>query len=563
MKIKIILLITTIVLLFQNTDAQVVISQNQVPQDVFISFKYKYPDALLKSWQSESGNYVAVFDLNNQEGKAKFTAGGKWISTHFPIAEKEMPSSVITYFKENYKEQFYVIQSSELVKNDAGENYYLLVIKKSGLNQPEPTQLFFDLSGKFIKKIEPEEEIEIDVKEEQKEMGGGADNLSQDPNKTADPQKDQNQSQNQINSQNTEQVNTGEKQNSGIKLLKPDDEVIPDKKVPANVKSAFAAKNKKATDIKWYRVERDYLAKFTLGGQSAQSTVNEDGIWLETRIGQDESSLRPTITDYLKKNHRKKVITHIDFVTANKDKYYEIQMIDKAAKEMPDAPITFVWFDANGKFRNEEIPVNDDDYASEIEKIEQEDKDFLSTVDNNLGEFNQAQNTDREINVKGLPTVIIDYIKNNYSDYSIKTTMYLFDDDLNQNVYYITIKKEGFKEITELYFDILGKFLKKIDPLNKNIENEFSDDEYNLDDNNDQNPVNTGENINPKDLPSGINMHVKDYYPDHKIREAYYKYDESMGNIYHIILKRQGDKTLVHLYFDLNGEIVKTEQSTE
>ena len=154
MKTKVAFLIIIFFVVISNTFAQK-IKDEAVPQDVFISFKYKYPDAEVLEWAKSDTNYVADYSLKNQEGYAEFTPKGKWLKTKFYVKEKELPSPIVTYFRDNYKSLEFQIDESELVKTNENQTYYHILLKKPGIGQPEPVELFFDFSGKFQKKIDP------------------------------------------------------------------------------------------------------------------------------------------------------------------------------------------------------------------------------------------------------------------------------------------------------------------------------------------------------------------------------------------------------------------------
>ena len=79
------------------------INSSDVPEDVFTSFKLKYPDASMQGWETSKGNFIANFKQSGQEAVAEFTANGKWLATRFIVPEKELPSPIINYYKENYK----------------------------------------------------------------------------------------------------------------------------------------------------------------------------------------------------------------------------------------------------------------------------------------------------------------------------------------------------------------------------------------------------------------------------------------------------------------------------
>jgi hypothetical protein len=624
MKVKISILISIMLLGFTSLMAQP-ISENDVPQDVIVSFKYKYTDATIQSWETNKGNFLAKFKIADQGGVAEFTANGKWIISRFAIVEKELPSPILTYYKDNYKNREFIITVSEMVKEATGDSYYYLQVRKSGINQPKGSELFFDLSGKFIKKIEPEEnkfvqEFKADAPPKQDTAAASVefskkelptpilnfikanypDHSIKESKYTKDPEmgqvyylllkqqgyKDQVELYFDINGEllkkidsreikavQTKEVNNADDKETPVvkedtkpkveELKKnPDGDPVADAKVPAPAKTHFISKNKKATSINWFRVERDYVVHFVAGGRKGQSIYSEEGNWKETRVELDPTSVSTPIMDYLKSNFRKLKILKIENVAmAPKNKYIEAYMVEKYSK-VANPPVTKVFFDANGKYSSVEKPdVSDPNSMDAKTRREKQDKEFLQNVDANGNPvIDNGTGVNQEINKKELPTGILRYIKANFPEMIIKESRYLFDDDLNTHIYYVTVKKEGDKNEIELYFNLEGTLLKKIDPTEQKVNGELP-----INENVEINEVVSGgsEKVNPKELPSGIKTYLKEKYPEHKVAEAIYKTDEDLGNVYFLVLKKQGSKAVTNLYFDLNGKLVRSEKDVE
>jgi hypothetical protein len=651
MKAKVIILISLMMIIISPLMAQV-IKEEDVPQDVFISFKYKYPDATVSSWETSKGNFLAKFNIAEQSGIAEFTANGKWLVSRFAIVEKELPTPITQYYKTNYKNRDFVIALSELVKEESGSSYYYVQVKKSGINQPKASELFFDLSGNLTKKNEPDEyKIEEAVTEP----------VKADTAKTKKQKEDKQKTNKEVaEKQNTEKQNTEKQQvvpdnsfnskelptsiNNFVKTnypdfsikdtkffsdpdmgdvyylvlkqqgfkdevelyfditgtlkktidsreakankvkeekkvptddqIKADEEAAKQKveeqkkktegdtvalwKVPAPAKTHFVTKTKKPGNVKWYRVGRDYMVHFTIAGNKGQTHYSEEGNWIETRIDLDETSLTAMVIDYLKSNYRKLKIVKVENVAqAPKTKFIEVQMVEKNSKaEYP--PVTKVFFDSNGKYMSDEKPDAGDKGGNNKNG---DDDEFLSKVDASGDQgLSNDKNVNQVINKKELPTGILNYVSKNFKEQIIKESRYLFDDDLNTHVYYLTVKKEGDKNEIELYFSVDGKLLKKIDPTEKKAGDEIDNNEKV---NTDEPAAGGDQKIDAKELPSGIKNYLKQHYPDHKVEEAIYKTDDKLGNVYYLTLKKSGNATITYLYFDLNGKLVKSEKSTD
>jgi hypothetical protein len=233
-----------------------------------------------------------------------------------------------------------------------------------------------------------------------------------------------------------------------------------------------------------------------------------------------------------------------------------VHIVEKASKEA-NPPVTKIFFDANGKYSSIERPDVDD--TDTDKQKEEDDKAFLEQVDATNQAIETGTGVNDVVSHKELPTETIQYIKTNYPEHIIKESRYLFDDDFNAHIYYVTVKKEGAKFEIELFFDLSGKFLKKIDPTEQKVNSESSSEkeEVVLD----QAMSGGSEKVDPKELPSGIKNYLKQNYPEHKVEESVYTTDDEFGNVYYLLLKKSGSKSSTMLWFDLNGKLVKSEQS--
>ncbi|MEI6122768.1 MAG: PepSY-like domain-containing protein [Bacteroidota bacterium] len=539
MKTKVLMLVGFLLFAFGSVFAQK-LSEDKVPQDVVISFKYKYSEATVISWEKDKDSYVVKFKLNDQVGRAHFDATGVWNITKYDVAEKELPSPILTYFKENYRNNGYVITTSELQKTSEGETNYFVEVKKEG-SQEKPTDLTFDIIGKLLNKAGPENNKTVSTpKQEQKQKPEA---------KKEEKQPVKKEVKNQEEDQTTEVVQKPEE----------GDNIIDAAKVPTIAKTHFASKMKKATGVVWHFKDKIYTVKFSLEGQSGQSTYDKDGVWIETRVMQPEESLNQLTLTYLKDNFKTYKVKTVELVTTPKDKSTFIRMYDKRSKALPP-PLTEIWFSTTGKLISLNKPDIDDPNAGDIAKRnEEKDDKFLSNVDQKGSTFENANNYNDKVDIKELPTPILDYIKHNYKDQTIRSSRLVSDDELG-NIYFLSIWYEGNKYGTLLYFDLNGKFLKKIDESEGKVNNQGGNSVSTQNNNEPKSKYGTPEEkINPSELPASISKYLKKNFPQHTISESFFKTDTDQGNCYFLILKKSGDKKVVKLYFDLDGNMLKNE----
>ncbi len=462
MKTRVTFLIIVFLLVFSNLFAQKV-KDGDIPQDVFISFKYKYPDAEILEWSKVDTIYIADYSLKNQEGFAEFTPKGKWIKTKFYVKEKELPSPVVTYFRDNYKSQEFQIDESELVKTSENQTYYHVLLKKPGIGQPEPVELFFDFSGKFLRKIDPNDsKVNKDVVTE--------DNVDKDKK---DGKVKENKNKNKTVKKNT--VPTPEDKEKELAAF-----AIDDNKVPESCKAHFKSKAKKASGVAWYLKDKKYIVRFVTAGKKGQTTYNaETNAWEETRITGSTENINPQIQRCMDEKFKGYIIKYLENVQRPKDKMVYILAYHKKERNNPDPPLTEIFFDSNGKFRNVNRPdIIDPKDIEEQKRKDEEEKDFQNQVEGSNLKYEGGANNDQKVNKKELPTPIIKYVKANYPEHKIKESNFTFDEDLNCDVYFLKLKKEGIKDITELYFDVQGKLLKKIDASEKKAKKEVEIKEF-------------------------------------------------------------------------------------
>jgi len=494
------------------------ISDSKVPQDVIISCRYKYPDATVSYWEKQDENYVARFKMNNQNGYAEFDEKGLWIKTRFEIKEKELPSSVVSYYKENYFANEYVMSVIEIHKTSQGKSYYYIQLKREGVTQVLPVDLQFDLAGTLIYKNDPGEAKTNDDK-------------------------------------NSQSGNT----NAAV-IETPDDGskyLVPDNKVPAVATTHFKSKNKKASGAAWYFRDQKYTVKYNSAGRNALSMYTKEGAWLETRVESSEDKLNQLVVTYLKDNYRQYKIKTVEFVTQPKDKSIEISMYDKRSNATPP-PITKIWFTSAGKYVNVEKPDIDDPNEREAQKRRDEkDKKFMEDVDKSGVVYEDAENYNDKVNKKELPSSIHDYIKKNYKEHVISSSRLVSDDDLG-NVYLIRVKIEGAKYGTQLFFDIAGNFLKKIEESESRMNKENIDPGATTNEASGSKFGTSDERISQGELPSEITKYLKKNYPGHEIKESYFKTDKDLGNCFLSIMQKAGEKKITKLYFDLDGNLART-----
>ena len=115
-------------------------SETEVPNSVKTSFAKMYP-GITPKWEKEGANYEAGFKKNDKVMAAVFTANGSLVESEVAIKVEELPATVLTYVKSNYKDKK-IAEAAKITKADGTINYEAEVDGKD---------VIFDSNGKFIK----------------------------------------------------------------------------------------------------------------------------------------------------------------------------------------------------------------------------------------------------------------------------------------------------------------------------------------------------------------------------------------------------------------------------
>lgn len=393
MRTKILLLL---ILLSANVLAQK-INEEQVPKDVLIGLETIYPEVKVKSWEIVEGNYFASIKVDGQAGKAEITPNGKWLSSRFPVGEKELPSSIIKYFYDNYKG--YKITISESVEEPDDNNYYYLKIQKKGLNQSENGELFFDLAGNLTKSTAPEivnEETKPDVakKDDVFEEDRPA---KKEKNKKEDTE-DEDVDTKPVKKTKTPKATTVDKpersttSKSKRNQDEEDSERSSSKDVPALVKKMFDKKFPRSEEVSWEQIDSNYIASFFFRVNDQKAEFAPDGKLVSTTTIMDPKNIFRPLENYLIKKYKKYKVVKAEKIIYDRNyqklfpekklkNYYYIE-ISLKVKGSKTPQINRLWFDGIGAIdRVEEGYVDEDSGYDDTERSSKNDRKFRDKVE--------------------------------------------------------------------------------------------------------------------------------------------------------------------------------------
>jgi hypothetical protein len=385
--------------------------ESELPPNIVSNFKDKFTPQGKVSWNKNNDIFTASFKSDDQNVKASFANDGKWVDTKYDIGYKELPGSVVTYVTSNFRDA--KIKESSMRDTPSESEHYYIVLKKDGIT--DEAILYFDLKGNFIKQSVPESFY--------KSTGTGKVAVS----------------------------------------------------VPPAVFNAFKTKYPDAALESWKTDSTLYTASFTSEEMKGKAEFTLDGTWHFTKYPIDGKELPgPVVTD-LKQNYSEYKVKTSEMVEEPGTTSYYYILIKKEGIGQPSIEL---YYTLTGKLikkvaSEEKAITNDTEKADNAVKTasttantttaagttKSETEGTSTTTSDNADEIT---NSVEKISTKELPSPIITYIKKEYQGYVIKEAVLSTTDD--GTFYYVKIRKEGLKPVTELQFDISGKF---VEPKNE------------------------------------------------------------------------------------------------
>lgn len=142
------------------------VADKDVPSSVKDAFTKKYPDAVKPVWEKTSDNFMAKFKADGLTSNVLYTYDGVWMESYTYVNEKEVPTGVTTYLKNNFtKENKYIIKDIQLKEKREGKFYVVNVREQNVKGNIEVT---FKTDGTLVSAIDQEGAPFKDKKEEEK-----------------------------------------------------------------------------------------------------------------------------------------------------------------------------------------------------------------------------------------------------------------------------------------------------------------------------------------------------------------------------------------------------------
>jgi len=353
-------------------------------------------------------------------------------------------------------------------------------------------------------------------------------------------------------------------------------QVLKESDLPSAVLNNFKSQYSDADKTTWKKNKNFFEAEFIMDEAKTLADYNEDGEWVQTKTPVDEKEIPGPIATYVKANFKTERMHTMEYTEKpNKEIFYYIVVRNDGLNQ----PNIELFFTKAGKFIKRVDPVEqkvNKDIAADtktnkdtVKTVTTKDNevktsDVVTTKDNIPGDDNDVKAVKKagdtiaryKVNEKELPGPIMTYVKKNFKDEKIKLSE-IQEKDNGSKSYYLEMKKDGYKQpITQLYFNLDGKILRRIDPLAQKVEKDV--DEMSNPDNDKTNSDFVEETVPWKELPTPITSYVTKNYKGFKMKEALITKKKEI-KLYQLSLRKDGTTKDIMLYFDLNGKYLKPE----
>jgi hypothetical protein len=129
-----------------------------VPLTISSAFARQYPLANLKSWNTENGQYVAMFKYNKRDWKAYYSADGNWLSSERDIRHMAtLPFTVRSAFKGSKYAAYHIDRMASL-QTPTSKMYLLRIDNNNGnptayqaAGSVDNETLYYNERGRLVK----------------------------------------------------------------------------------------------------------------------------------------------------------------------------------------------------------------------------------------------------------------------------------------------------------------------------------------------------------------------------------------------------------------------------
>lgn len=303
-------------------------------------------------------------------------------------------------------------------------------------------------------------------------------------------------------------------------------------KVPENIIIDFDNRFPEAFVHFWYKANDDYIVKFTNKTEIVKSVFKETGEWISTFTYVNKSEIPEAAISYFDNHYKNKgyILSKYGFAQLSTGRSnYQLELTSSTQK----GKITELHFGIDGNYLSSDI-------------VDEIDISVIETAIKGVKSY-------KEINIQEIPGKISADIKTNYKNYNIKEALYITNGTYTDG-YYIVVRKSGKAKSIELFYDKFATLADKIEP-EEALDNTQSTEKKIIEFN--PNSYTNTTSVRAKELPSPVIDYVKFNYNGYDINYSAQLFQANLPEVYHIKIKKRGDKNVIELYFDMYGELLK------
>ncbi len=132
---------------FFTLQAVFVTAQTEIPDAVQNTFDEMFPEVAIADWEEDGMEYIAIFELDEQDVEATFKENGLWLQTATTLEFEELPTTVQSYIDKEFGENIEYFSGITQMETPTVTRFFV-----NFETQTRTISLTFDSSGKLLKK---------------------------------------------------------------------------------------------------------------------------------------------------------------------------------------------------------------------------------------------------------------------------------------------------------------------------------------------------------------------------------------------------------------------------
>lgn len=468
---------------------------NDIPKTVTEEFEKRYPGAKDVVWSTENNRFVARFSFNQKPVTAFYGKNMRWENSEMTVTKDDIPRIMLRKLQEDFVN--FEINKITYHEKLAEQNIYIVDAKENNISRT----IHFLNEGVFLKLIDEKGKV---IKEDYSAKTGFQPIPAKDlptsisrflsvtyPNFKVDDAFNINN--NEFNNAYLVQISNVANKNEIIKIYlsndgtvlstidpaleqilpKPTvveeqdrrkrrrDEIvgIPANMVPKSVIDAFNKRIRRHEELSWDTLRGMFIATYIdpAREQKNHSEFTPRGVWTRTMTEIDPKTMHQLVQRHLTLNYPTLKVHYVSStITADKQRYILVKIYDP---NWINDPMVYheLYFSNTGRFEKE-IYANykhPNDMNIGVRDAASSDK-FLSKVD---GKDTEVVVEFKKISTKEMPSSALKHARREFPEHRIQDTFILKDEETDEIIYWIILRKEGVRARIKAIYDFKGQFI--------------------------------------------------------------------------------------------------------